>query len=481
MRGIGGIGGVLLATLVLLAGGEGADAATLKANYQLQGNRGSAVAGAPELVNLGTGNRFVSEAVDGAARQVLTFPKGNGLLLSTAGLVDSASNSVVMLFRLTHLSGFRRILDFSNSTSDNGLYNFGGKIVLYEKGPAAVSRGAVFDDSYAQVVLTNAAGPGGSEETAVYVNGTAQAAAKTSEGFDLRSGVLRFFQDNTSGPAGGEESAGAVACILVYDGALTAAEVGQLGDDPTLCPAPRSVLGKAKALVTGTPRAEKSTRSIAVDTGLTVSCPVGTASCRGIGRVDVVSTRGHAMAGGPKRLGKVRFSVPGGAGGSVVVRLSKRGARALREAGTLKIKVSVEIVVPGGNRATAQQRGRVRAPLSPAFRAGTYSGTTSQDLPILVAVSQTSIRSVYFRWRGRCADGKTHTSSIVLRGERVRRGRFSFGGALETGGSAHISGKIRGAHASGTLSRAGASSFGTKCRAGRIGWNARLTRVEGED
>jgi hypothetical protein len=245
VRGSSGLVGVLAAALIVLGGGDDAGAATLKANYQLQGDRVSEVVGAPELTNLGAGNRFALETVDGIARQVLAFPKGNGLSLATAGLVDPGSNSVAMLFRLADVSGYRRILDFTNGTSDNGLYNLNGRVVIY--GGAAASQGIVFGDSYAQVVLANGVVRDGSRETVVYVNGVEVAAAKTPQGFDLGSGVLRFFEDNTSGPATGEESAGAVACILVYDGALAASEVGQVAADPTLCPAPRSVQGKPKA------------------------------------------------------------------------------------------------------------------------------------------------------------------------------------------------------------------------------------------
>jgi hypothetical protein len=470
---------VLASALIFLGGSEGAGAATLKANYQLQGNRVSAVAGAPELANLGKGNRFATETVDGNSRQVLAFPNGNGLSLATAGLVDPRNHSVVMTFRLANLSGYRRILDFTGGTADTGLYNLSGKIALYLKGNVASSRGAVLDNSYAQVTLTNAAASGDTQQTTVYVNGAEVASARTSEGFDLGPGVLRFFQDNTSGPATGEESAGAVACILVYDGTLTASEVGQVADDPTLCPAPRRVPGRAEASVEGEPRVLRGRgRSLLVDTGLDVRCPIGTQSCVASARVDVAPAGSKAVAARVKHLGVARFSVPAGAGGRVGVRLSRRGAEALREAGSLRVRTSVEIAVPGGRKARARQTGRIEAPRAPRFKAGTYTGTTSQDLPIVVTVGRTAIRSVYFSWRTRCADGKTHTNTIFLRGDRVRQGRFSFGGKLDSGGSVRVSGRIRGARASGTLARSGPSSFGAACTVGMIRWHARFSGVE---
>lgn len=481
MRGARGIVGALVAALTLVGGVEGASAASLRAEYRFQGDLASEVAGAPELADLGEGNRFAFERVDGLGRhQVLSFPEGNGLSLATTGLVDPANNSVVMVFRLAETSGFRRILDFAGGVSDTGLYNLRGRVVIYSSDAHDVSKNVVLGDSYVQVALTNAAAPGGSERVTAYVNGVEVAAARISQGFDLGSGALRLFRDNTSGRFTGEESSGAVSCVLVYDGTLTANGVKQVADDPTLCPAPR-VIGRARASVTGRPKAIESRRSILVDTGLTVSCPIGARACAASGHVDAAPTRGSAGESAGKRLGAVRFSVPAGERSRVQVRLPGRGARALRDAGALRVRVSAEIKTAEGRIARAQQAGRIRAPRPPAFRSGTYAGTTSQGLPIFIAVSRTAVRSVFFRWRGRCGDGKAHTNAVLLRGRaRVRHGRFSLGGRLDTGGSARVSGRLDGSHASGTLSRTGVSASGARCAVNGIGWHARVSAVETE-
>lgn len=483
MRGARGIVGVLVAALILVGGVDGAGAASLKAEYRFQGDLASGVAGAPELADIGRGNRFVFERVDGLGRhQVLSFPEGNGLSLATAGLVDPTNNSVVVVFRLADTSGFRRILDFAGGTSDTGLYNLDGRVVIYGGGDYDPNRNIVLSDSYVQIALTNAAAPGGSERVTAYVNGVEVDAATVPRGFDLGSGVLRFFRDNTSGVYTGEESSGAVSCILVYDGTLTADEVTQVAGDPVLCPAPRPAPGRAKASVTGRPEAiESRRRSIVVDTGLTVSCPIGETACAASGHVDTAPTRGRAGASKIKRLGVVRFSVPAGASRSVRVRLPRRGAKAMRDAGALRVRVSTEIKTVGGRTARAQQTGRIRAPRPPAFRPGTYTGTTSQGLPIFFTVSRTAVRSVLFRWRGRCGDGKAHTNTVFLRGRAlVHRRRFSLGGRLDTGGSARVSGRLEGVRASGTLSRTGASASGARCAVKRIGWHARTSAVETE-
>jgi hypothetical protein len=401
--------------------------------------------------------------------------------LATAGLVDPTSNSVVVVFRLATITGYRRILDFAGGTSDTGLYNLDGRVALYGGPDSDASQRGLLSDSYAQIVLTNAPASGGAEQAIAYLNGVEVAAATISKGFDLGSGVLGFFHDNTSGAYPGEESSGAVSCILIYDGTLTANEVRQVADDPTLCPAPRPVPGRAKASVTGRPEAIESRRSIVVDTGLTVSCPLGGTACAANGHVDAVPTRRRAAASRSKRLGAVRFSVPAGESRRVRVQLPARGAKALRDADALRVRVSAEIETAEGRTARVQQVGKIRAPRPPTFRPGTYTGTTSQGLPVFVAVSPTAVRSVLFRWRGTCSDGKAHTSSVIVRGRaRVRRGRFSLGGQLDSGGSARVSGRFEGLSVSGTLSREGASASGARCAVRGIEWHARTTAVETE-
>jgi hypothetical protein len=401
--------------------------------------------------------------------------------LATAGLVDPTNNSVVVVFRLATTSGYRRILDFAAGVSDTGLYNLDGRVVLYGGPDSDASPKGLLGDSYAQIALTNAAAPGGSEQATAYLNGVEVAAAWISVGFDLGSGVLGFFHDNTSGAYPGEESSGAVSCILVYDGTLTANEVRRVADDPTLCPAPKPAPRPAKASAAGRPKAIRARRSIVVDTGLTVSCPVGVTACAASGQVDLAQARRRAAASASRRLGVVRFSVPAGESRRVQVRLPGRGARALRGAGALRVRVSAEIRTVEGRTARAQQTGRIQAPRRPSFRPGTYTGTTSQGLPIVIRVGPTTVRSVLFRWRGRCGDGKAHTSTVILRGRtRVRRGRFALGGRLDSGGSARVSGRLEGVRASGTLSRNGASASGAECGVKGVGWQARTSAVETE-
>ena len=468
--------GALLAALILVGAVDDAGAARLRAEYRFQGDLASEIAGAPELAEIGQGNAFALERINGLGlHRVLRFPQGNGLSLNTTGLVSTTSNSVVVVFRLADTDGYRRILDFAGGVSDIGLYNLDGRVALYGTGNS--TKNVVLNNSYAEIALTNAAAGGGSEQVTAYLNGTEVVAGKAAAGFDLGSGQLRFFRDNTSGAFTGEESSGAVSCVLVYDGTLSADEVSQVAGDPTLCPAPRPTPGRAEASVTGNPEAIGSERTTVVDTGLTVSCPIGPTACPARGLVSVAAARGQTVAPG-KRLGTVTFSVPAGKSRSVRVQLSKRGTSTLRDAGTLKVRVSAQIKA-NGRTARAQQSDRIVAPRPPAFRSGTYTGVTDQDLPISIAVSRTTVRSVVFRWRGRCGDGKTHTNTVVLRGRaQVHHGRFSLEGRLDSGGSAQVTGRLKGVNAHGTLSRVGASASGTRCAVKTTGWHARTSRVE---
>jgi hypothetical protein len=249
MREISKRAGALAAGLALLGAGT-AGAATLKASYLFQGTRASQTPGAPDLVDLGPGNHFQTETIDGAPRQVLAFPRGGGLSLATTGLVDATSHSIVMNVRLDEVSSFRRLLDFSGGDADAGLYDFDAHLVLY--GAGGLGGGdPVFDGSWVQVALTSEATSAGTQWTVVAVNGVPVTGAVTPSEFRLGRDGLRLFADNVRGPSRGEESGGAVSCLLLYDGALTLAELGQVADG-SLCPAPRPVAAQQLGFTPGT-------------------------------------------------------------------------------------------------------------------------------------------------------------------------------------------------------------------------------------
>lgn len=211
--------------LFLLAATDAA--AVLRADYQFQGVLTSSVAGAPALANIGGGNTFVGDSVNGGNATVLAFPAGGGVSLpGLTTIAPGGTYSVAMLVRLADVSGYRKYLDFKNRTSDNGLYAFNGNLNFYSftSGTGA----PIGANAYRTIVVTR----DGAGQVAGYVNGAPALGFADAGGAGVvdAANVLNFFVDDAM--TTGEESAGAVARIQVYDNALTPAEVAGLGLGP---------------------------------------------------------------------------------------------------------------------------------------------------------------------------------------------------------------------------------------------------------
>jgi hypothetical protein len=188
----------------------------------------AAAASCLALAQAASGNAFQSDTVLGVQRQVLAFPAGSGLQMSPVGLSGSPY-SVVTTFRfataLAPPQDYARILDATNGTADTGLYDHLGfldfyDITDYQQGPSAVFA----DNTYVTVALVAYGGTDG------YINGVQDNSYPAL--YAVQGNTLRFFKDDLD-----EDSAGAVSCIRVYDGALTSAEVAAIGADPR-CGAP---------------------------------------------------------------------------------------------------------------------------------------------------------------------------------------------------------------------------------------------------
>jgi len=197
---------------------------TLQADYQFQNTRNSSVGTAAALADLGT-NSFTSAVVDGTSTTVLTFSQGDGVSLTpTSGVVPNDNYTIVMLFSLQTTSGYRRLIDFKNAASDNGLYVQSGRLNFYPS--AAGTPVSIPANTWVQVVLTR-------DQTGTvtgYVDGVQQFQfSDTSSHGVISSNTLRFFRDN-SGTF--EASAGSVARIRLYNGALTASQVAALSRLP---------------------------------------------------------------------------------------------------------------------------------------------------------------------------------------------------------------------------------------------------------
>jgi hypothetical protein len=241
------------------------DTAVLVADYQFHHTLASSIAGAPDLGDLGAGNEFADESVGCA----LNFPQGNGVHLDSSGLVDPDNFSLVVLARLTDVSGYRRLLDTEAGTSDNGWYVHDGKLDYYSNGASYEASPVFISDAYAEVALTV---NGRQSETKGYVNGVNQTGAP----IDHISNDLGFFKDNTTGAGANEESAGAIGRIRLYSGVLTDAEVATM-----YSALPEEVGGTC---ATSTPTVTPTITPTNAPTAMRTRC-VG--DCRGVGVVEI--------------------------------------------------------------------------------------------------------------------------------------------------------------------------------------------------
>jgi len=198
--------------------------ATLQADYQFQNTRDSSVGSPPALTDLGT-NSFSSATVDGTSTTVLAFSQNNGLSLSsTTGVTPNSTYSIVMLLSFQQTSGYRRLADFKNGSSDYGLYAVSGALSFYPS--ASAGSASITANTYVQVVITRDA----SGTVTGYVDGVQQIQFSDSNSVGVidSNNTLRFFRDDGSS----EASAGSVARIRIYGGALTATQVAALSRLP---------------------------------------------------------------------------------------------------------------------------------------------------------------------------------------------------------------------------------------------------------
>jgi len=196
--------------------------AQVVADYQFMNNLQSAVPGAPDLVPLGAGG-FVPTVVDGAPVTGWAFPVQTGLDLDVTGLVGSDVYSVVMLFEAQEVYDYAKLLDTQDRVIDEGLYFEDHDLEFYDEDNGVTD--LIVAGNYYQVVVTR----DGAGNYVGYVDGVEQLSFSDSSDYGVISPADRmvFFRDDFD-TSDGENTAGTVVRIRLYDNALTPSEVATL-------------------------------------------------------------------------------------------------------------------------------------------------------------------------------------------------------------------------------------------------------------
>ena len=191
--------------------------------YQSNGTFESSIAGAPDLDVVGIGGLgFSTSLVDGVNTGTWSWQAGTGLRADTASILSGSQWSVGIAFAHDGVSGFRKILDTRDRVSDRGWYNYSGTDALgffsSDSGSEALGPGV-----FADVVITfdGATGRG-------FVDGSLSAASSQSEAALSAEALMHFFIDDAA-TGFRETGSGSVASIVIWDRALSASEVADLG------------------------------------------------------------------------------------------------------------------------------------------------------------------------------------------------------------------------------------------------------------
>src|SRR5207302_5390430 len=123
----------------------------------------------------------------------------------------------------------RRLIDFENGTSDNGLYAGADNKLRFN--PSATGANNLATGSYVQIALSRDA----NGLVTGYANGIQQFQFTDTNNDAVidSNNTLRFFQDNLSGGNTGEASAGSIARLRLYGRALGATEIAALDREPS--------------------------------------------------------------------------------------------------------------------------------------------------------------------------------------------------------------------------------------------------------
>lgn len=152
----------------------------------------------------------------------LTYFENNAGFKAKAFFTDNYS--IEMIFKFQELTGYNRIIDFSNSASDYGIYTLSTCLNFYPYGNVGTCPGAFDTTNYKQIVITR---NGISKEMNVYVNGTLFTSYVDAPNYYVIGAApndsIKFFRDDNAVP--NEASSGHVALVRMCDYILSPADV----------------------------------------------------------------------------------------------------------------------------------------------------------------------------------------------------------------------------------------------------------------
>ncbi len=174
--------------------------AALVFNYQLNGNFNDALGGAAIASQGGT-----------IGASGYSFGPNQGLNVAGSGL--TSTYSIETRFSFSNISGFRKIVDFKDRSSDNGLYVLNGALNFF---PITTGPSAFVPNQLATVLLTRSA----AGDVKGYVNGALAIQFNDPDNLGVFSNnIIRLFQDDF--PTGqSEASAGFVDFVKIYDSVI---------------------------------------------------------------------------------------------------------------------------------------------------------------------------------------------------------------------------------------------------------------------
>ena len=156
------------------------------------------------------------------SRTVYSFIQNDGIQFDNdaAGGFLGTEYSIEMYFRFTNSTGFFRIIDFKNRTSDFGLYATATQVQFFDE--LTVNDIAFASNTYVHLVLTRNSA---TEEVKIYINGAQIGSFVDDQGKALPNvdNVFNFFRDDLV--FGNEAQPGRIALLKLYDYELAAVDV----------------------------------------------------------------------------------------------------------------------------------------------------------------------------------------------------------------------------------------------------------------